>query len=210
MGQLCDQINASNSGAPNWHCTLVSAIRSDVAANTLPVVPTVTAANNSAAAPGGYNLFFGSNTIMSLGIIPAPQKHVILAGCFVNAGGTIGSATNAPPFAIYGVPVKYGRMRDPYGAVLNDSNQVLIQSLTSGTSYYIPATYQYANTPFMEFGPLAGNPGFGGTGNIQYGPSNATQYNGKVVVRVGALQSGASALGNNPSNNFLQCSWWER
>lgn len=213
LGALCDSINQSNSGASNWHCTLVSGLRSDNSGQVLPTV-TASAGINSAKANGGYAVPIATNTIISLGIVPASGKHVVLNGCYAQGAG---NAAAPPSLYVYGVPIKYSKNLDQFGTVYTDSYQVHQLVMTSATSTYDPASFQYNSAaPWIEFAPVGGNPGAFPMGNgvatnvtksILYGPIGANQYNGKVVVRVGAF-----AVGNGTQvgpTDFLTCNWTE-
>lgn len=221
LGQLCDLINGvgtfalngnANGGAPtggNYHCTLVDGIRSDVADVWLPSVTEASGVNNLNAV-GGYSIPIATDTIISLGIIPAQGRHVILNNCTVNSAGT-------PAIQVFGVPYKFGGSNvGQFGAALGgDANLAFLSpALTANTSdllspFAAAATAVPPSQPFMEFAGSGG--GYSYALNLPAGHSPAppvgTQYNGHVVVRANNY-----GTGNAPeaSTNFISCNWMER
>lgn len=186
MGQLCDLINAST----NYRCTLLGTIRSDLASQLLPAVTAVSGVN-ALNSVGGYNVSIGTQTVMSLGIIPAPNRRVVLFQCNVNSTGTTVN------LQVFGRKRQYGGGVDPYGSAVTDSYLAFSsQQLTQSTVTNFPNST--ALIPWIEF-----------TTNQGYSykaPPTGTAYNGKVVVR--ASNYGTNSLQTNL--NYIQCLWQEK
>ena len=221
LGQLCDLINgaagpyalngSANGGAPsgsNYHCTLIGGIRSDSAANLLPAV-TQAAGVNSLNAVGGYNVPVGTSTFMSIGIIPATGRHVVLNFCVANTTGTIG---NMPSMQVFGVKAKYGAL-DLFGNQVNDSSLAWQgTAFAPGTTTTEPLHNTSGIVP--DYAPWLE---FNGGGSYSYALSNppgkapnpptGPAYNGHVVIRVNDFAQGGVA---NTATNFLTCQWSEK
>lgn len=216
LGPLCDLINgigpfalngAANGGAPtggNWHCTLTGGIRNDPYAYLPNLVET--SGTNNAASQGGFDVPVGTQTILSLGIIPSAGKHVILNYCTVNAAGT-------PQTYVYGSLAKNGvgaqGLSTVGGAVTNDSTLVWVSSaVVANTATNYPLS-TVSGFPWLEFGGGSGSawryyPGPAGAGmSLPVG----NQYNGHVVVRVNNYGLGAPIFLGAHS---LGCNWTER
>lgn len=195
LGQLCDAINTQGviAGKPGYNCTLVGGVRSDVSTNFLPNVVEVSGTNNLRAV-GGYQVPTSTSALISLGIIPGQNRHIILNYCTANSAGT-------PPVQIYGVLDKFGAGLDTFGNALTDSNLVWVSpALAANTTTNVPLATLTPN-PWLEFAPIAGN---------QFNYTNApvaNAYNGHVVARVNNYGLGAA---NQASTNFLACNWFER
>ena len=198
IGALSDAINTGGlyNGLPRYHFTPVGAVRSDSSSNYFPVVTQASGVNNLSAV-GGYNVAFSTTQVMSLGIIPGQNRHVILNYCSVNSAGT-------PQVQVFGVPAKFGSGMSTFGATVNDSYPYwLSPALTANTLTFEPtAGTTYPSSPlWLEFAGASGN---------QFGPKNpptGNAYNGHVVVRVNVY--GANTA-NEASTNFINCEWFEK
>lgn len=205
LGQLADLINtgALYNGLPRYHMTLIGGVRSDVAS---PLIPAVTEASavNSLTAVGGYAVPTATATIMSLGIIPAQGRHVVLDYCVVLSTESTGA--NSTALQVFGVPAKFGAGVNQFGLALNDN----YLAWTSAALPAIPAATIFPLSspvalPWLEFA----NPG-GAGGNaysLKNAPVGGQQYNGHVVIRAGATSVGDAA---QASGDYLTCSWMER
>lgn len=222
LGQLCDLINGvqgpfalsgnANGGAPsggNYHCVLVDGVRSDASTSFLPNV--LQAANvNRLNAVGGYSVPTSTAQLVSLGILPANGRHVVLNACWVNSSGT-------PPVQVFGVPAKFGigaTSLDQFGNTLTDAYLAYVSpALTANTTQLLPnfvagSTGVQPNTPWIEFG---GGGSYSYALNVPPGhaPSGpvGNAYNGHVVVRVNNYGLNAA---NEASTNFIGCDWTEK
>ncbi len=192
LGALSDIVN----GVAGYHMTLVDGIRSDIALNYLPSV-TAAANVNNLAAVGGYLVPTSTSAIISLGIIPAANRHVILNYCAFNSTGT-------PSVQVFGVRAKNGvgaNGLDYFGNALNDSSLV----------WQSPALVQQAATNFPT-STLIAQPWleFGGGSASAYTYKNApvgNAYNGHVVVRVNNYGTAVQA---QTSSQYVSCNWFER
>lgn len=216
LGQLCDLINGvqgpfslsgnANGGAPtggNYHCTLVGGIRSDTSANYLPTVTQAANVNNLNAV-GGYSIPTSTAQIVSLGIIPAAGRHVVLNSCTVNTSGT-------PPLQVFGSLAKFGvgaNGFDSFGNPLTDASLAwLSPALVANTTTNEPLATIVSN-PWLEF---SGGGAYNAALNVPAGHAPSAPvgnaYNGHVVARVNnyALNAAAEA-----STNFVSCQWNER
>lgn len=217
LGQLCDQINGiqgpfalsgnANGGAPsggNYHCTLTDGYRSDVAAQVVPAVTEAVNVNNLNSV-GGYTVPMATDTILSLGIVPAPGKHVELNYCTVNGpNASIGAVI------VYGVKAKAGVGASGvglFGAIESDSTIAWESPAPSANTTTNEPLSTIVPQPWITFG---GGGAFnyhqtqGSIGGINVPVGNA--YNGHVVVRASNY-----GTGNAPatSSNFLSCNWNE-
>lgn len=220
LGQLCDLINGiqgpfslsgnANGGAPtggNYHCTLVGGVRSDSSSNYLPVVSEAVNVNNLNAV-GGYQVPTSTSALISMGIIPAGGRHVLLNWCEVSSAGT-------PPLQVFGVKIKDGvgaQGTTQFGVTENDS------ALAWASAALAANTLTYEPTQSTSVFPVqAGWLEFSGGGVYSYAlavppghapnPPVGNAYNGHVVVRVNNYGTGAAA---QASTNFLTCQWDER
>ena len=187
FGQLCDAINTSSKG--NWHCTLSGVTRGDSPQQILNTAFTAAAGVNSLKAQGGYSVAVGTATYMSLGIIPAAGRRVILTQCQVNQEGTA--------LKVFGRPRGFSSGYDRFGNSVTDSYLVWNNLLTANTLAYVPS--QYTVAPWLEF---AANQGF----SLSAPPAGALAYNGHVTVEA----SNYGVLLNQTTSNYLQCSWLEK
>ena len=209
LGQLCDLINgigvtvgtngSANGGSPtgsSYHCTLVGGIRSDLAqTNILPNVNETSGVNNLAAV-GGYMVPTSTTQFISLGIIPASGRHVVL-------NYVVANSTGAPVVQVFGVLAKYGIGAsgfDAFGNPQTDSSLVWASpTLVYNTTTAFPLSTAVAE-PWLEFGQ----------GGVAFNWKNAPTgnfYNGHVVIRVNAVGSGYQ---NNGATNFVSASWLEK
>lgn len=201
LGQLCDAINTQGmyQGHSRYHCTLRDGIRSDLTANYLPAVTAGSLVNNLAGTPG-YEVPVSTGAIMSLGIIPAQGRHVILNYAEVNSAGT-------PTVQVYGVLAKFGAGVGFFGQTLTDSTLVWQSPpLVANTNTFEPTVgTTYPAVPgWLEFG----NPGGAGGNAFSYiNPPIGTAYNGHVTVRVSNYGLGAAL---QAATNFLIVEWDEK
>lgn len=178
LGALCDYIN--NLGR-SYICTLVDAKRDDPTGSYLKTQTETNGTGNLAAA-GGLNVLQTTSTVISLGITPAPDRRVVLRGCWVNAD-TDNCATGSNLF-VYGAPRRYPHV-DRFGNSTDDTYNVWKTTITNNVTatYPVPATYQL--TDWLEFAPGA-----------------------HVVVRAGYSGGGCAAA--QTSANYIYCSYWEK
>lgn len=195
LGQLCDLINSQGivGGLPQYDCTLIGGIRSDIAQNYLPVVSEALNVNNLKAV-GGYMVPTSTAALMSVGIIPGQNRHVALNYCAVNSAGT-------PSVQVYGVKSKDASGVNYFGVAQNDSALAwLSPALTANTTTNEPVATAVPNN-WIEFAGASGN---------QFGyktPPVGNSYNGHVVVRVNNYGLGATL---QAATNFIACNWIER
>ena len=210
MGALCDLINgalvttgtngSANGGPPNataYHCTLTGSVRSD-STTVGEWLPNITAASgvNALNAVGGYKVPVGTTTIMSMDIIPAPGRRVVLNYVTVNAAGT-------PNVTVYGAKAKLGIGAAPksyFGVASTDSDLVwqspaLATNTTTNEPLATPVAF-----PWIEFSQ-------GGAGYTYLTPPVGGSYNGHVVVRVNGYGGAQPA---DTSSNFILASWLEK
>lgn len=208
-GAICDLINAqaptvgtngsANGGPPtasSYHCTLTGAIRSDVLNNILPTNVIETANINALSAVGGYNIPISTTQIMSLGIIPAAGRHVVLDYCTVSSAGT-------PVVQVWGSLARNGVGASGFDMLGNPTTDATMvwqsPALVANTATNEPLGTPVA-FPWLEFGQ----------GGVNYSFKNAPTgnlYNGHVVVRVNAYGSGYA---NETSSNYVACFWNEK
>lgn len=209
LGQLCDAINgasgptigtngSANGGPPNgsaYHCTLTGGIRSDVATNYLPVVTQASGVNNLAAV-GGYQIPTSTAALISLGIVPASGRHVVLNYCTVESAGT-------PSAQVYGSLAKNGVAAaglDYFGNPTTDATLAWMSApLVANTATNVPLATPIA-VPWLEFGQ-------GGVAFTYKNASTGNFYNGHVVVRVNNYGLGAAL---QTSVDYVTCSWFEK
>ena len=189
MGSLCDYLHSLGA---KYKCTLISAQRDDP-----PVIlrtQTSTDGTNNLAATsqrplkGGFSVDQATTTFVSLGIIPAAGRRVVLKQCTFN--GFKGSG-NDNGFQIYGQLRKYGTANsggapaasatDQFGTAVNDSYLVWRSSHVAATDTTLPSSN--ALPRWLEFAEDA-----------------------HVVVRTGNIASDSVQT----SANFVRCSWDER
>jgi hypothetical protein len=206
FGALADLINTTGlyNGLPRYHMTLVGAVRSDLSTNYLPTVTQASGVNNLGAV-GGYQIPTSTASVLSLGVIPAQGRHVILSWCEVNV-----TTNNAVSLSVYGVPAKFGANLDSFGNTLSDSYLAWGPSaaLASQSTTYEPtqSTSYPINFPndWLEFA----NPGGAGGNAFSYkNPPTGPAYNGHVVIRAGGyfLTTAIQTV-----SNFLTCGWTEK
>ena len=208
LGSLCDLINnqpptigtngSANGGSPtasNYHCMLTDAIRSDISSQLLPTI-TVTQSVNNLNQVGGYTIPVGTATVMSLGIIPASGRRVVLDYISVNAAGT-------PSVYVYGAKAKFGvgaAGLDTFGNPQTDSSLAWVSpALAANTTTNFPLATPIA-LPWLEFGQ-------GGVAFTYKNPPVGNFYNGHVVIRVSNYAAAGAAM---TSSNFLEVSWTEK
>ena len=215
LGALCDAINnigptvgtngSANGGAPtasSYHCTLTGGIRSDPASTYLPNVVEVSG-NNNLSAVGGFLIPASTNTLISLGILPASGRRVVLNFCSVN----VATATAAVSLQVFGSKAKYGigaAGLDYFGNPTNDSTlawQGLPLASNTNTTEPLHNTSGVVPdfAPWIDFG--AGGPTF-----TFKNPPVGNFYNGHVVVRTNEYAGGVAQT----SSNSLTCQWTEK
>lgn len=180
IGSLCDYL--TRLGA-SYTCSLIGAKRND-APGAILKTQTETDGTNNLAAVGGFSVLNTTNTIISLGITPAPNRRVVLKQCVTN--GNMGAADSG--LQIYGQLRKYGAVagtnaRDQYGVLADDTYNVWTSTQVTNTNTTTPSSN--ALPRWIEF---------------------AT--NAHVVVREGNLTGGSGSV--QTSANFVSCSWDER
>lgn len=210
LGELCDAINgavaptvgtngSANGGAPtgsSYHCTLTGGIRSDLSSNFLPNVLEVSGVNNLAAV-GGYSIPTSTNSLMSLGILPASGRHVVMNYCSVNSGNA------STGLEVYGVLAKFGvgaAGKDYFGAPVTDATLAWRSPVvTQNTTTVFPLATAVAQ-PWLEFGQ-------GGVGFTYLNPPIGNFYAGHVVARVNGFPNGGAGA---TTSNFVSCAWMEK
>lgn len=183
MGALCDYL--AGLGV-KYKCTLRGAKRDDP-----PIIlktQTATNGTNNLAATGltplvgGFNVLQTTTTFVSLGIVPASGRRVVLKQCVVN--GFMGAGDFG--LSIYGQLRKYGTVAgknatDPWGTLADDTYLVWRSSNVAATDTTVPSSN--ALPRWIEFAQDA-----------------------HVVVREGNVASTSVQT----AANFVRCAWDER
>ncbi len=188
MGALCDYLHSLGA---KYKCTLMSAQRDDP-----PVIlrtQTSTNLTNNLAATvlrplkGGFSVDQATTTFVSLGIIPASGRRVVLKQC-VTYGE---NGANDQGFSVYGTLRKHstvssggppaGSATDAFGVAVNDSYLVWRSSPAVATATTVPSAN--ALPRWIEFAQDA-----------------------HVVVRQGNIAS-TTVMTNT---DYVRCSWDEK
>ena len=180
MGALCDYL--ASLGA-SYRCTLQGTKRDDLPGVVLKT-QTATDGTNNLAAAGGLSVLITTNTFVSLGIIPAPGRRVVLKQCVVN-GQDNGAGGN---LYVYGQLRKFGAVASPnatdrFGVTADDTYNVWTSSTVRDTTATVPSSN--ALPRWIEFAQGA-----------------------HVVIRAGI--AGNSSAAAQTASNGVQCAWDEK
>ena len=177
MGGLCDYLHSLGA---KYKCVLRGAKRDDPP--KILQTQTATNATNNLGADGGFSVMQTTTTFVSLGIVPAAGRRVVLKQCVSN--GNMSPGDNG--LQIYGQLRKYGAVasaqaKDPWGTTADDTYRVWRSSQVAATDTTQPSSN--ALPRWIEFAKDA-----------------------HVVVRQGNTESTSVQT----SANFVRCSWDER